>query len=117
MNRLISTGDDVYRLVNHRLTRKLILLHNAGYDLDFILLSNHRLLCVQDEQCYSESILTIKTVDQVHDCITNSFKYLHTVETACGKKGILLIEGIYDFQLRKTPISFSFPWIDSKQPN
>lgn len=117
MNRLIKAKENVCRLVNHQLTRKLINLHNRGYELDFNLLNDHRLVCVQDGQCFSEEGLTVRIVDQVYDFITDSYKYLHTVETSCGKKGIMLIEGIYDFHLKIIPITFSLPVIGNKQPN
>ena len=117
MNRLIHAKENVCRLVNHRLTRKLIDLHTRGYELDFDLLNNRCLICMQDGQCFSEDSATVRIVDQVYDFISDSYKYLHTVETACGKKGILLIEGIYDFHLKITPITISFPLIGNHQPN
>jgi hypothetical protein len=117
MNRLINANENVCRLVNHQLTRKLINLHTIGYDLDFDLFVGRSLLCVQDGQCFTEENITVKVIDQVYDFIFDSYKYLHTVETICGKKGILLIEGIYNFHLKINPIAFSLPSIINKQPN
>jgi hypothetical protein len=117
MNRLIKANENVCRLVNHQLTCRLFNLHAIGYEFDFNLLNNRDLLCVQDNQCFAEENVTVKVIDQVYDFITDSYKYLHTVETVCGKKGILLIEGIYSLHLKINSITFSLPSIINKQPN
>lgn len=108
MKRSVHTNEDVCHLVNSRLTKKLIALQAKGYEYDFNLLRNRKLSCLQDDECFAEECLSVTVVDQVYDFITGTYKYLHTVETACGKKGILLIEGIYGFHLKFNTISLSF---------
>lgn len=102
------TDADFGRLVNKELTHRLIKLHANGYDLDFCMTCNDYLICVQNqEQFICESII-IKVVDQVFDFITNSYKYVHTVDTACGCKGIMVMEGIYGLYIRPDVMRFSF---------
>jgi len=108
MDKVIAeTNDEFCRLINRRLTHKLIRLHDKGYELDFGLLKNRGLCCLQSGQCFEEESVSVTLIDQVYDFITNSYKYLHTVETACGKRGILLIEGIYRLHLKASPVSSS----------
>jgi len=110
MNKVIITeGDSLCRLVNRRLTHKLIRLHAKGYELDFSLSKNNGVCCLQSGECFDVESLAVALIDQAYDFITNSYKYLHAVETACGKKGILLIEGIYHFHLKAAPIMLSLP--------
>ena len=88
------------RLVNKELTHRLMKLHADGYHLDFCMTCNEYLTCVQNQERFPCENIIIKVVDQVYDFLTNSFKYVHTVDTACGCKGIMLIEGIYGLYIR-----------------
>jgi hypothetical protein len=105
---IINQSDDFCRLVNQQLTHKLIRLHAKGYDLDFSLLKNKGLCCLQSGQCFDEECVCVTLVDQVYDVISNSYKYLHTVDAANGEKGLLLMEGIYHLHLKVAMVSVSF---------
>ena len=76
--------------VNGNLTRKVIMLHNQGYDCDFVITIDKRVLCLQDERSFSISEIFIKVIDLCFDEISRSFKYIHTVETCFGDKGLLI---------------------------
>jgi hypothetical protein len=45
--------------------------------------------------------MEVRIVDQVFDYISHSYKYIHTVETACGVRGLLVIEGIYACECKR----------------
>ncbi|MES2112173.1 MAG: hypothetical protein V4577_25675 [Bacteroidota bacterium] len=99
---------DFGRLVNKELTHRLIKLHSKGYDLDFCMTCNDYLTCVQNQERYTCDSIIIRVVDQVFDFISNSYKYVHTVDTACGCKGIMVMEGIYGLYIRPDVMRFSF---------
>lgn len=58
--------------------------------MDFQSLSIHYYLCVQNSYGFGIDDLVIVVVDQIFDRISHSFKYIHTVETTTGDKGVLL---------------------------
>jgi len=91
---------DLGRLVNKDLTKRLIKLHTKGYDLDFCMTCTDYLTCVQNQKRFACEGITIRVVDQVYDFMTNSYKYVHTIDTACGRKGIMVMEGIYGLYIR-----------------
>jgi hypothetical protein len=76
--------------VNGNLTRKVIMLHNQGYDCDFLITIDKRILCLQDNRSFSIGEIFIKIIDLCFDEISRSYKYIHTVETCYGDKGILI---------------------------
>lgn len=90
----MKNGSYCYR-VNSRLTDKVIQLHNNGFEVDFSLLNKATLVCLQDNRCFYNQQACVRLIDQVFDFISHSYKYIHTVETSCGTKGLLIIEGIY----------------------
>jgi hypothetical protein len=100
MKHLFTSENDFGRLVNKELTSKLIKLHSKGYDLDFYMNRCDHLVCVQSGEEFPCACIMVQLVDQIYDFITNSFKYVHTVDTVCGRKGIMVMEGIYDLQVR-----------------
>jgi len=102
MKHLFLADNDFSRLVNKQLTRQLIKLHSLGYDLDFYMNSNNHLTCIQNGEQFSCECIIVKLVNQVYDFTANAFKYVHTVDTACGRKGIMLMAGIYDLQIQPT---------------
>lgn len=97
---------DSGRLVNKELTNRLIWLHAKGYDHDFCMTCNGYLTCLQNQQQFACYSAIIKVVCQVYDFITYSYKYVHTVETACGCKGIMVVEGIYGLYIRPDVMRF-----------
>ena len=98
---------DLGRLVNKDLTQRLIKLHTRGYDLDFCMTCTDYLTCLQNQERFAFEDITIKVVDQVYDFMTNSYKYVHTIDTACGRKGIMVMEGIYGLYIRPDVMQYS----------
>ena len=76
--------------VNSALTRKVIALHSHGYEFDFSLTADKKIRCAQDNRSFTPDQLCIKVVDLRYDELTGSYKYVHTVETCCGDKGLLI---------------------------
>ena len=75
------------------MTRRVIELHAQGYDHDFLLLGEN-LFCLQINQDFPLSQVRIKVIDQAYDQLTRSFKYIHTIDTANGQKGVMVTEAI-----------------------
>jgi len=90
INRL-KTGN---RRINGSLTKRVIELHHYGYISDFQILDDHRLFCMQDNRFIPVEDVTVKVIDQCYDKLSHTFKYIHTIETCCGEKGLLLAEAI-----------------------
>lgn len=86
-------------MINQKITNRLIKLHAKGYELDFCLTKKTHITCLQNHEEFPCCNVTVCVIDQVFDYLSRSFKYLHTVETGCGKKGILLMEGIYCYRI------------------
>jgi hypothetical protein len=73
--------------INYLLTQKIIELHSVGYVFDFFFTGNDRIICLQDNRGFDISDVLISVIDQgfaYDDC-----KYMHTIDTSCGTKGIL----------------------------
>jgi len=83
-----------HRMVNSSLAHRIIELHSNGYDLDFDSVSEWEIICLQDHRIFSLKEVSVKIIDQVFDEISRSYKYIHTVDTACNRKGLLIIESI-----------------------
>lgn len=92
---LLIENPTLCRRVNCLLTKKIIELHSLGYEFDFRLLNAQEVICVQDNRKYHPSNMQVKVTDQVFDFLSHSYKYIHTIDTDCGTKGLLIIEGIY----------------------
>jgi hypothetical protein len=82
------------KTINGSLTRKVIELQSLGYGNDFQILGHREVLCLQDNQYTAIENMQIKVVDQGYDQLSKSFKYIHTIETDCGKRGLLLADRI-----------------------
>ena len=81
--------------INSKITRKEIELHIQGYTLDFCQLPNERsLLCLQDNMLFPMAGLTITLMDQSYDSLQKSFIYIHTIDSDCGYKGLLIANKI-----------------------
>jgi len=83
------------RKVNGVITKHIIALHELGYVNDYHLANGHTVKCLQDETTLSTSMATIKLMSLAYDSLASSFKCLHTVETPCGVKGIMLLNSIF----------------------
>jgi hypothetical protein len=80
--------------INDDLTRRVTELHSLGYDHDFVLFADSTLLCLQSNVLYLRQAALIRLVDQVYDCICRQFRYVYTVESETGEKGILVLSDI-----------------------
>jgi hypothetical protein len=81
--------------MNSLLTRKVIDLHKKGYELDFVLEQPDRLICVQNNRLFESECLLVILVQQGFDKRSGKFKYIHTVETPYGDKGLLLSDCVF----------------------
>ena len=82
------------RKLNNALTRRVIDLHDRGYTNDFLPTTDNKFLCIQDSEDFSAGELDIKVIDQQFDQLTKTYKYIHTIETINGSKGLLVIDFI-----------------------
>jgi len=80
------------RLVNHEITKRIISLHNQGYVVDFQIGRNRNIICNDEDPYPIFRDFTIKIIDLCFDQLSGSYKYLHAIETECGKKGLLLAD-------------------------
>ena len=74
---------------NCKLINQVILLHELGFDRDFIMHQEKCLISVQDNECYVLSEVTL-TKAQIADNDIQQGKSLYKVETLCGVKGLML---------------------------
>ncbi|MDB5023414.1 MAG: hypothetical protein JWP78_1169 [Mucilaginibacter sp.] len=81
--------------INRSITKKVIELHNSGYVFDFLIADSLEIICLQDNRYFLFENVLIKIVDQGYDLLSRSYKYIHTIETYCGDKGLLLNDAIY----------------------
>jgi hypothetical protein len=86
---------DRMKIINSRLTGLIINLHERGYTEDFFFDGASPCLWMQQAEvvCYAE--FTINIVNQCYDSLTNSYQYIHLVETPCGMKGLLISNNLY----------------------
>lgn len=89
MNALKNT-----RKLNNALTMRVIDLHDKGFTNDFLPMKDQHFLCLQDEVDFSADDLNITVVDQAFDQLTKTYKYIHTIETVNGSKGLLVCDMI-----------------------
>jgi hypothetical protein len=82
------------RKLNSLMTKRVIELQARGFDCDFILLSNNCLVCLQNSNVFSFQSFFVILVDQVYDNLSESYKYIHAIETFSGERGVLLTEDI-----------------------
>ena len=80
------------KLLNNALTSMVINLHDQGYTDDFLATKDEQLFCIQDCENYSLADLNIRVIDQGFDQFSNSYKYIHTIETCNGSKGLLFTD-------------------------
>lgn len=82
--------------INGSLTRKVIELHNNGYEFDFQISDRHEMICLQNNMHFPVEYINVEVIGQGYDLFSRSFKYIHIIETTCGAKGIFLAEQIYN---------------------
>lgn len=82
------------RKLNCSLTESVIELHHKGYINDFLKVKDQCFRCIQSDEEFSIGELQIKIVSQGFDYFTKNYKYIHTVESQNGCKGLLLADFI-----------------------
>lgn len=82
--------------INERMTDRIIELQERGFDMDFQYIGSRQVLCLQNNFIYGSDHLQIMAVEQTYDQFSNSRKYIHSVDTFEGLRGILLAEKSYD---------------------
>jgi len=80
--------------LNRTITSRVIDLHGKGYTDDFLPTNEHTFLHIQNSENFTMADLSIKVIDQGFDQLTNSYKYIHTIETVNGDKGLLIADFI-----------------------
>jgi len=80
--------------LNHAITSRVIDLHSQGYTDDFLAAKDHTFHCLQNSEDFLITDLYIKVVDQGFDQLTKTYKYIHTIETINGSKGLLIADFI-----------------------
>ena len=93
------------KTLNCTLTKRVIELHDRGYTEDFRDTPDKRFICIQSSEQFKTSELIICLVDLGFDKLSNSFKYIHTIETADGSKGLMITNAIYSVN---SPLSNQF---------
>ncbi|MBS1522489.1 MAG: hypothetical protein JST50_15930 [Bacteroidetes bacterium] len=91
---MIESLNNKHRMVNSSLAHRVIELHDDGYELDFRLAGEREIVCLQDNRKFGFRDVLVKIIDQVFDYMSNTYKYVHTIDTCCGCKGLLVIESI-----------------------
>lgn len=77
--------------LNNALTSRVIDLHDQGYTDDFLPVKDE-FFCLQNSENFSPADLNIQVVDQCFDQFSNTYKYIHTIETTNGNKGLLMAD-------------------------
>lgn len=82
------------RKINSSITDKVIELHNIGYVFDFLISDQEEVICLQDNKHFPRENVDVKVMGQGYDHFSHSFKYIHTIETSCGKWGLMLSDEV-----------------------
>ena len=82
------------RKLNGAITKRVIQLHALGYECDFLILGQG-LVCVQSNQNFPVYTVDINMVAKGYDQLSHSIKYIHTIDTGNGEKGVLLTDAIF----------------------
>jgi len=93
MNVMINNGK---LEMNGSMTEKVIELHDKGYDCDFFLIDDKILLCMQTNRRFPIKDVMVNAVKRAYDNFSHSYKHIHTIETACGEKGVLLTDSLFN---------------------
>jgi len=79
---------------NNSITRRVIELHEKGFTMDFDFMGNKNFRCLQSDDDFYPEDISITVIDQLYDQFTKSLKYIHTIETSNGYKGVLLSDKV-----------------------
>ena len=81
--------------LNCLLTRIIIQLHEKGYSEDFIMIDKEKYVCIQSNREFSICSLQIEIFNIAFDQFSGCYKYVHTIETHTGLKGVLIADTLY----------------------
>ncbi|WP_316829827.1 hypothetical protein [Pedobacter aquatilis] len=84
----------IKRKLNSEITNWVIILHERGYINDFHSLNHEKLQCAQNGECFPILELNIHLIDCSYDILNQNYKYIHTIETQAGYRGLLIINGL-----------------------
>jgi hypothetical protein len=79
----------------------VIQLHQEGFSYDFSMLENHSYLCLQSNKVYTHDTANITFVDEFYDRYTSNYKFIHTIDTCCGIKGLMILNTMYNNEINK----------------
>ena len=77
-------------MTNQLLTKMIIALHENGFTDDFFVHDASDILGSVLSPGTIYPFFTVVLINQVFDELTNTYKYIHAIETICGRKGLLL---------------------------
>jgi hypothetical protein len=80
--------------MNAGLTNWVIRLHQVGYTDDFLPVNGGAVKCVQSGDSFAIKDLKVKLIDCSYDLLTRNYKYIHTIDTQVGYRGLLITNGI-----------------------
>ena len=80
----------VIRKLNPGITKRVISLHERGYQYDFSVIDHLNLICVQTGEVYLKDKLLIRLVDMQFNETRHEYTYVHSVETYSGMQGTML---------------------------
>ncbi len=70
-------------------------LQSKGYIYDFRLKEDNQLVCLQIDKIFSSEMIKVKLADLWYNYTTHMCRYVHTIDSMCGIKGLLVAEKIY----------------------
>ena len=70
--------------------RRIIKLHQTGYAYDFQLIFPNKLICLQESLSFRLKDVDICVLDQLFDDECGEYKYIHSIDTCCGYRGLML---------------------------
>ena len=80
----------VRRAINRPVTKRLIDLHEKGFVYDFYVKDACSITCAQDGLNFLKHETLIELIDLGYDQLSNAYTYVHSVDTFCGYKGIMM---------------------------
>jgi hypothetical protein len=80
--------------LNSELTKWVISLHQNGYTDDFQVLNSGEIKCIQSSEHFAIKDLRVHLIDCNYDKLTNTYQYIHTIDTEAGLRGLLITSGI-----------------------
>ena len=83
------------RSFSFNFAEKVIELQAKGYHLDYYIGCNRELLCAQNSEAIPSAAVMIDLVGHAYDQLSRRFKYLYTIETCNGEKGVMVADCVF----------------------